>query len=156
MLDNIGDGRIKLYLIWRALELRKAWTDTFERGDYLPLRVRGEHVRHVCAYARRSKPCTIITAVPRLSAILSTDRAMLPMGKPVWGDTAIELPPDLARKQWWNALTGQSHSPAPSFELGQLFGDLPIALLTSAAPPGYPCPGIRAENDAMNGFETGR
>ncbi len=88
LLDRIEDGDIKLYLIWRVLQLRKVWPEVFNQGDYLPIRVSGEHARHVCAYARRTRQCTILTAVPRLTTALLADGAALPLGEIVWQDTA--------------------------------------------------------------------
>ena len=40
LMGTIGDGRIKLWTMWRALALRKNHTQVFERGEYIALPIR--------------------------------------------------------------------------------------------------------------------
>ena len=47
------DGRAKFWVTWRALQLRQAHDAMLRHAEYLPLDVRGEHARHVLAFARR-------------------------------------------------------------------------------------------------------
>src|SRR5690606_3679123 len=46
MLATLPDGRLKHYLLWRGLELRRALEHTLRDGRYLPLDVRGPAARH--------------------------------------------------------------------------------------------------------------
>src|SRR5581483_3784755 len=47
------DGRVKLYLTWKALRLRAALPELFSRGDYLPLKPAGSKRENIVAFARR-------------------------------------------------------------------------------------------------------
>jgi (1->4)-alpha-D-glucan 1-alpha-D-glucosylmutase len=94
MVDHIGDGRCKLYLTWKILQFRREHEELFRRGDYVPLRVTGEHATNLCAFARRHGGGLLITVAPRLYRRLLGDRELPPLGVEVWGDTLIELPGD--------------------------------------------------------------
>jgi (1->4)-alpha-D-glucan 1-alpha-D-glucosylmutase len=59
------DGRIKLALTRRLLALRKAYGQLFRNGDYVPVRVEGEHRDHVLAFARCRGREAVIVAVGR-------------------------------------------------------------------------------------------
>ena len=131
LLGDLRDGRAKLHVIRHALALRAQQPDLFRDGDYLPLAVKGERANHVCAYARRLGDRAIIAVVPRLTVKLLKDKGNLPLGPAVWGDTVIELPKALARRAWTSVLTGAAHAPGPTFSLGKLCADLPLALLVA-------------------------
>jgi len=92
LLDPIPDDRCKLYLTWKILQFRGQHADLFRRGEYLPLRVSGEHATNVCAFARRCNADLLVTIAPRLYLRLLGDRGPAPLGEEIWGDTAIELP----------------------------------------------------------------
>ena len=63
LTDGWTDGRIKLYLTWRALRFRREHPDLFQHGAYLPLTAAGpleEHLSPSCASSttsRSSWPC---------------------------------------------------------------------------------------------------
>ncbi len=50
--NNPRDPRTKLFLTWRALDFRRRHPDLFQDGQYVPLQVRGDRARHVCALAQ--------------------------------------------------------------------------------------------------------
>ena len=54
LLLNPGDGKAKIYLIYKALELRRKQRLLFEEGVYLPLAVKGSLAEHVVAFCRKS------------------------------------------------------------------------------------------------------
>jgi (1->4)-alpha-D-glucan 1-alpha-D-glucosylmutase len=91
MLANLADGQAKLYLTWRTLLLRREHEDLFRYGAYLPLESRGQHAAHLCAFARQHKDLALIAVAPRLLAGLCTAPGVLPLGEPVWGNTALDL-----------------------------------------------------------------
>ncbi|WP_291993374.1 malto-oligosyltrehalose synthase [Candidatus Accumulibacter sp. ACC003] len=135
LLSNMADGRIKLYTLWQGLALRARWPEVFELGTYLPLKVRGERLAHVCAYARRHGERTLITLVPRLPGHLLGDQQVLPLGTAVWGDTVLELPEALAASGWRNVLSGERHAPASELVVGDLLATFPVVLLASEEVP---------------------
>lgn len=135
LVENIADGRIKLYTLWQGLRLRSAWPEVFRDGAYLPLSVRGGRTGHVCAFARRGGSRSVIAVVPRLSARLLGDRHIMPLGTEVWGDTVVELPRELVGVSWRNVFTGEGHAPDQQLSLGRLLASFPVALLASADTP---------------------
>jgi (1->4)-alpha-D-glucan 1-alpha-D-glucosylmutase len=60
LLRKWPDGRVKMYVTARALEVRARHAEVFRRGEYRALRA-----SHVCAFARGDE---IVVAVPRLTA----------------------------------------------------------------------------------------
>jgi (1->4)-alpha-D-glucan 1-alpha-D-glucosylmutase len=98
LLKNWPDGRIKMYITWKALQFRREKASLFAEGDYIPLRITGAREDHLIAFARRKDDQWVIVAVPRLLA---------KMGKASWKDTKIEYPGGAPQK-WVNVLTGTS------------------------------------------------
>jgi (1->4)-alpha-D-glucan 1-alpha-D-glucosylmutase len=92
LVDDLSDGRGKLYLIWKTLQFRRAYPELFREAEYLPLRVTGEHASKVCAFARRANEQLAIVIAPRLYRRLLGDTGAPPLGAEVWGNTAVELP----------------------------------------------------------------
>jgi (1->4)-alpha-D-glucan 1-alpha-D-glucosylmutase len=131
LVQYMEDGRIKLYTLWQTLALRERWPEVFRDGDYLPLTVSGDRAVHACAYARRQGDRTLIALVPRLPARLLGERHALPLGSEVWGNTVLELPADVAGREWRNVLTGEHHGAASHLPLGQLLASFPVVLLAS-------------------------
>ena len=66
MVSNWQDGRIKLYMIRKALNFRLAHKELFAAGEYLPLEGVGQRREHLVAFARRWRKQWAIVAVPRL------------------------------------------------------------------------------------------
>ncbi|MEO5881009.1 MAG: malto-oligosyltrehalose synthase [Caldimonas sp.] len=88
------DGRAKLWIAWRLLDLRRRRPLLFRDGDYRPLKAAGTHADHVVAFARHHAEAVLIVVVPRLVARLLGDSVEAPCGAAVWGETAVEV--DLA------------------------------------------------------------
>jgi (1->4)-alpha-D-glucan 1-alpha-D-glucosylmutase len=141
-VDTRRDGRIKLFTIARALAVRQSLADTFGSGAYVPLRATGTHAEQVFAFARTGPSGIAVTCVPRLIGSLPGRCATPPLGRDCWGDTAVMLPCALGATPLANAFTGQELTPTPSpgngtrLEVGNLFVDFPIALLTGQGPIG--------------------
>ncbi|MDT8452586.1 MAG: malto-oligosyltrehalose synthase [Gammaproteobacteria bacterium] len=107
LMQNLSDGRAKLYLIWRCLQLRREQPALFADGDYQPLTVTGIHADHVCAFARSHGGQRAVIVVPRLLYQLTADADLLDAGmwdEEIWGDTVIQMP----EPNWHNHFTGQS------------------------------------------------
>ncbi|HEY0721209.1 MAG TPA: malto-oligosyltrehalose synthase [Gammaproteobacteria bacterium] len=127
---NLQDGRTKLYLTWRTLQLRQDNPDLFRDGDYLPLQISGPHAEHLCVFARRHGDQTVVVAVPRL--IYRLAGGAIPLGDVIWGATTIELPGGT----WRNWLTDEpleADNLEGSWQLsaGRLLRHFPVALLVS-------------------------
>jgi (1->4)-alpha-D-glucan 1-alpha-D-glucosylmutase len=134
LLDSLPDGRAKLFLTWRLLQLRRALPQLFSHGDYRALRAHGEQASHLCAFARRHEGAWLTVIAPRLCRRLLDDPARLPLGEAVWQDTLIELPRDQALAAVRNVLTGASLEPLVHLQGGgvavaQALADFPVAVL---------------------------
>jgi (1->4)-alpha-D-glucan 1-alpha-D-glucosylmutase len=105
LLETPEDGRIKLYMICKALCLRRQWPDLFQRGEYVPLTVTGARAEHVVAFARRHKETSAIVISPRLVAGFIDDGDSARIGNCTWGDTAVLLPFCVCRQK--NVFTGK-------------------------------------------------
>lgn len=90
------DGRLKLWLAWRLLALRKADPTLFSAGGYTPLRVAGAQRHHVIAFARRGtgadKGKTLLVLVARKFTGLAAGPGQCPLGVAAWGDTRLQRP----------------------------------------------------------------
>jgi (1->4)-alpha-D-glucan 1-alpha-D-glucosylmutase len=129
LLESWRDGRIKMFVTWRALQTRKERAELFEKGSYVPLEVTGAYAENVVAFARENENQWAITIVPRLTAKL-TPEGEWPIGE-VWGDTRVLLPDGCGMLS--DVFTGKSFSEdpdvAPGILVRELFSDLPFALL---------------------------
>src|SRR5262249_15048160 len=112
LLEHRTDGRVKLFVMARALDAGARFRDLFERGDYVPLQTAGTRRECLFAFARRNGAAISITCVPRLVASLMPDAATPPLGASIWGDTRIELPPDVPCR-YRDTFTGATVSARP-------------------------------------------
>jgi len=140
LLDLRQDGRVKMFVMARALHARRAWRAIFEQGDYVALESSGSRRDCVFAFARATPHGAAITIVPRLIATLVPDAAGPPIGRPVWGDTKIDLPPALrsSTRRWQDAFTGALvdapvGSDPSSLDAAAVFERFPVALLVPAS-----------------------
>ncbi|MEO7559580.1 MAG: malto-oligosyltrehalose synthase, partial [Nitrosospira sp.] len=134
LLENLPDGRIKLYMTWKTLALRRECEQVFRDGGYLPLKAHGDRTEQVCAFTRHLGDETLLVVIPRLLGGLMGEHGRTPVGKLVWGDTWLELPPERMHESWINTLTDETFSTQALGEthglaLAQLFGTFPYALL---------------------------
>jgi (1->4)-alpha-D-glucan 1-alpha-D-glucosylmutase len=133
LLQNWHDGRIKLYLIWRILNLRRKYPRVFLDGQFLPMKSSGGRDVNLIAYARRRGNTWIMTIVPRWLA-----RSQAPPGldslRRFWRASQIALPGN-APQSWLNVLTGETVQTgrvrrAPTLSLRDVFKNLPVAVLS--------------------------
>lgn len=132
LLDSMEDGRIKLYLSWRCLGLRRAQPRLFAEGAYLPLDTAGEFADHLVAFARAHDGVHLLSAAPRLLGSLLGETAEYPLGE-IWKDTRLKLPEE-AGARFRNRLTGELvHVERLQGEAwlyaGDVFANFPVALL---------------------------
>jgi (1->4)-alpha-D-glucan 1-alpha-D-glucosylmutase len=138
LLESPEDGRLKLYLIWKALCLRKQWPDVFREGKYLPLTVEGEKANHVVAFLRKNDRESLLVVAPRLVAGLLGDSDLPPIGSSIWKDTHILLPFPGSFETYRNAFTGAiEHLPGADAKiaLSDLLADFPVGLCVLGESP---------------------
>ncbi len=131
LVKNWRDGRIKLYLIWKALNFRREHRALFDRGDFESVEVVGARKRNVAAFLRRYRREQALVIVPRwlAGANYSADQ------NGFWGNTGIVLNESLS-KYWTNVLTGEEVKVNGKSNLhlpvAPLLKSFPIALLTKS------------------------
>jgi (1->4)-alpha-D-glucan 1-alpha-D-glucosylmutase len=140
LLESPEDGRLKLYLIWKTLCLRKQWPDIFQLGEYLPLTVHGARANHVVVFLRKNAQGSLLVVAPRLVAGLLRDSDLPPMGSSVWEDTYVLFPLAGSFETYRNAFTGAvKHLPSADGKIAvsELLADFPVALcIPSESPSG--------------------
>jgi (1->4)-alpha-D-glucan 1-alpha-D-glucosylmutase len=127
LLKNREDGRIKLFLICRALAARKEYLEVFEEGSYLPLRVEGRHKENIIAFARRRKNRWAIAIATRFLTRVVKE-GDIPLGERVWGDTAVIFP-EKAPNSWYDTITFKEKKRDGSLKVGEILSHFPVALL---------------------------
>ncbi|MBK7984097.1 MAG: malto-oligosyltrehalose synthase [Candidatus Competibacteraceae bacterium] len=121
------DGRIKLFLIYRALQARQAERELFQHGAYQKLTVIGSLKAHVVAFARELGERRALVVAPRFSTGLVKDGEW-PLGEAVWHETRV-LPPAGSRLRWRDALSGQLVQGEEALWLREALKHFPVALL---------------------------
>ena len=94
-----------------ALQFRNENAQLFLQGAYLPLEGYGKKSQHLCAFARVKESKISLTLISRFFTGLVSDPTTLPIGKDVWEDTGVELPPECAGSGYQDVLTGEIVSP---------------------------------------------
>jgi (1->4)-alpha-D-glucan 1-alpha-D-glucosylmutase len=133
LVRNWKDGRIKLYLIWKALRFRVKNSVHFAEGQFLTVESRGKRRDHAAAFVRRYKKDWVLIVVPRWLA-----RGHYP-AKPgeahrFWGNTEARLPA-AAPTSWSNIFTGENIKSdgtggRRTIRMDKLLEHFPVALLS--------------------------
>jgi len=141
------DGRVKLYLTYKALNFRRDHRELFASGEYILVETTGSGVEHACAFARRLTGFWVLVAVPRLPARLclsvrASGEIELPatgiLPEPAVWKNGVLILPGQAPTRWRNILTGEelpaTVAGAPPGEkyvlpLAGMFRNFPVALL---------------------------
>ncbi|HXA16626.1 MAG TPA: malto-oligosyltrehalose synthase [Thermoanaerobaculia bacterium] len=118
LLRRWHDGRIKMFVTWKLLELRARHVDLFRDGTYEPL----DAGPNICAFVRRYKDDAVLVAVPRLLASF-VKPGTFPIGD-VWGDASLGV-----SGRWRDLFTGDEHE---GTEVRKIFTRFPVAVLEKA------------------------
>jgi (1->4)-alpha-D-glucan 1-alpha-D-glucosylmutase len=116
LLAKGEDGRVKLFLIHRALRARKHNADLFLKGSYIPLMAEGPQEKRAIAFARVHKGSWAVTLAPRF-----------PASQFSWEDTSITLPKG-APQRWRDAITGKEMEGRRIY-LQEAFSHFPVSFL---------------------------
>jgi (1->4)-alpha-D-glucan 1-alpha-D-glucosylmutase len=133
VLENLSDGRIKLWTMHRALITRRELHPVFRYGEYVPLNIEMEKQQNAIALLRESpdKTQSVLVVVPRFACSLVHGKPELPQAD-TWGKAAISLP-DQTRRHFTNVFTGKEiqADEAGQLKLRDIFSDFPVAMLTA-------------------------
>jgi (1->4)-alpha-D-glucan 1-alpha-D-glucosylmutase len=132
IFEDLGDGRAKLWVVWRLLRLRNEREALFRRGGYTPVRLTGTRAKNVIAFARRFEGAACVTVAPRLVSSLGIKPGELPCGE-LWGNTRIELPFLAEGDELADVITGSRHRVEHGgIDLDVLLALAPVAILTTS------------------------
>jgi (1->4)-alpha-D-glucan 1-alpha-D-glucosylmutase len=130
LLASPQDGRIKLFLVYQALQARKNALTVFQHGGYIPLRTLGRFERSVIAFARRHDEAWALSIAPRfLCAVV--EEGKYPVGSEVWQDTLVILPSP-SPKIYRNIFTHEKVAGGELLAVGEILRSFPVGLLMSA------------------------
>jgi len=146
LLRRIEDGRAKLYVTWRALNLRRQEPRLFADGGYVPLQAEGARAAHICAFARHHDGTIVISVVSRWFARLKAGQPGIGLedeliGETGWGETWIEapeVPENAGTPRYMNVMSNEpidlhTRNGRAYFSAVEVLHDFPVALLH--APP---------------------
>ncbi len=136
VLEAWQDGRVKLWVTYRLLSLRRERPELFGQGAYVPLRAAGQKKRHVCTFVRAWESEQLVLVAPILVAGLTNGGAVPPVGADVWRDTTVQLRGEDANR-YVDLFTGALHTPArvggaKVLSLAEVLADFPVAALVGS------------------------
>jgi len=125
LLRSISDGRVKLYVLHKALGLRQRLREVFLQGQYVPLYAQGQRAEHVCAFMREHPRGRVLAVAGRFFVSL-VGPGEFPLAQ-VWGDTFLPLPRPMRLR---DVFTGQVLECASGrLALSAALEHFPVALL---------------------------
>ncbi len=136
LVEGACDGRAKMWVVLRALGLRRSAPKLFARGDYLPVKVSGSRERHTLAYARRHGDGGILVVAARMFASLGAGVGSAPVGARLWQGTSADAGMLPAGAVLTDILTGARLVLVNGrLDLGQAFHYFPGTILHYGAQP---------------------
>jgi (1->4)-alpha-D-glucan 1-alpha-D-glucosylmutase len=134
LVETKEDGQIKLYVIYRTLNVRRERKELFREGAYIPLEGLGNKKDHVCAFARKHNDQSVVVVVPRFLTRLTRTPDELPLGSQVWGDAFLIVPDEQVRQKYYSIFSGEiietiEKNEKITLPLDMIFANFPVALL---------------------------
>jgi (1->4)-alpha-D-glucan 1-alpha-D-glucosylmutase len=126
LLNHKEDGKIKMFLVYRSLNLRREYPALFSFGEYIPLSVTGKFKNNVIAFARKHRKNYSITVAPRFYTQLIKEGEVT-FGENAWQNTCIILPPDFP-SDWTDIVTSQPLQCKGKISLNSALKHFPVAL----------------------------
>lgn len=121
-IENLEDGRLKLFMIQKILTFRREHPALFREGSYAPIESKGKMAPHIVAFSRKENEIQIIVVVGRFYLQL--------LDRPInsWDDTVLEISSGLIG-DYKEIFTGQNIQLTKETPLTQIFSKLPFAIL---------------------------
>jgi (1->4)-alpha-D-glucan 1-alpha-D-glucosylmutase len=134
LVESKADGRVKLYLIHRALRFRRDNAELFRAGTYTPLDATGAASEHIVAFARAHGGKEALAVAPRLLARRLGELDALPLGAVAWGDALMAVPGAAVGRRYRNIFTDEvtvvlERDGTAGLALAELLAHFPVALL---------------------------
>jgi (1->4)-alpha-D-glucan 1-alpha-D-glucosylmutase len=125
MLKTCQDGRIKLFITQRLLQLRQKFPDLFAKGIYLPLQPEGNYNENVIAFVRKHENITVIVLTTRFFHLFTKSK----LKEKFWSNTFVKLPPEITKYRFRNIFTEQELPLIDCLQLDLMFEKMPFAVL---------------------------
>jgi (1->4)-alpha-D-glucan 1-alpha-D-glucosylmutase len=125
LLQNLADGRAKLHVIRKGLEVRRQYPGLFHGAKYTPLYADAGRERNLLAFALSEGSRAVVAVAPRLFSGLMEAGDLAPLGAKAWGEARLVLPLD---GEFENVLTGEHHR-GSELRVAELLAAFPAALL---------------------------
>lgn len=122
------NGKIKMYCLHKALAERRKFTNVFDNGDYIPIKVKKPFDEKVLAYVRKEGENWFLIVIPVMVTGLFDKK--LKMDPALTTETIISLPQYFPR-QWKNIFTQATFDTENDLTGKDLFEDFPVALFTN-------------------------
>src|SRR5438477_7416185 len=127
LIQNWPDGRIKMFLTQRVLQLRREHVDLFQGGEYLPLAANGTFAECCVSFARQLGNRWIVVIAPRIASRIGFP----PVGER-WKETALEFPETISFENAHNLFTCRElQINDRRFGLADAMSILPFAVITN-------------------------
>ncbi|HEY4905216.1 MAG TPA: malto-oligosyltrehalose synthase [Candidatus Sulfotelmatobacter sp.] len=128
LTENWHDGRLKLFVIRKALCWRRDHAQLFHQGEFVPLQTTGDHSENLVAFLRRHEEKLVLIVTPRWISQLSGE---LDWKRLDWKDTAVILPSG-SPHNWESILSEttleiENGVKRQSIRADSLFRDFPVA-----------------------------
>lgn len=131
LLEDFADGKAKLYVIYKALELRRKMKELFWQGEYIPLEVKGACSENVVAFCRKKADLSVLVIVPRFLTQLIETGSFWRKAQINWKETSI-CPPQNFASAWTDAFTNKKISlHSGLLPICDALDNFPVALLFS-------------------------
>jgi (1->4)-alpha-D-glucan 1-alpha-D-glucosylmutase len=133
---NYEDGKIKLYLIYKGLNLRKTYDDLFLSKSYYPITSHGNYKDNIISFARSYYNKSVIFIASRFFTEISDEKNGHPYLGNKWNETRIEIPEDIKSETFMDIFTGENISikkdkTSRFIYLKEVFSILPFSILLS-------------------------
>jgi (1->4)-alpha-D-glucan 1-alpha-D-glucosylmutase len=130
--EDLSDGRIKLWTMHRALQLRQQQHRLFRQGSYKSIVLEDENHENLISFMRSNGERSLVALMPRFAYTLMKGQPALPLGN-AWGESRLHLP-DLKGKTLRNVFTDERISVEDDgvIRLSEALAHYPVAILLTA------------------------
>ncbi|MBX7113367.1 MAG: glycogen debranching protein GlgX [Myxococcaceae bacterium] len=126
LLEHYEDGRVKMYVLSRALRYRRAHRELFLEGGY---RAVSNDSNHLVAFERARGHERMVVVTPRFSRKVTQGRSRWPVGSAAWGELDVVLPHP---GPYTNLFTGEKFE-GERLKVADLLRHFPVAWLCGPA-----------------------
>ncbi|MFD1095795.1 malto-oligosyltrehalose synthase [Salegentibacter chungangensis] len=121
---NYQNGKIKLYVLNKLLELRKADPKLFFEGDYIPVELEGRISDGFIAYFRKYKKRRVLVVLALEVTKVFDDKGFIPVPEETYILLTEKFP-----KKWKNILSGVIYEFGERINVTELLKEFPIVVL---------------------------